>query len=216
MNQKIENSFRDIFENTPENASAPITHSSFKKSFIAGAIITAILGTFAHFAYDWSGNLRLVGLITAVNESTWEHMKLLFFPMLLVSIFLVWRHAKKSGSGPLHSRMLFALLTGNLIGTFLIPILFYTYSGILGQTIDAVNIAIYYICVIVAFYNAYKLTQKECPAEHTNLLLLITFVMILLFFIFSYYPPELGIFADPEMKLRAGQSHQYFLFLPQE
>lgn len=171
----------------------------FNVSIIIGAIITAILGTLAHFAYEWSGNMRLVGLITAVNESTWEHMKLLFFPMLLVGIFLVWY------LGNDYPCILPALLAGNLIGTFLIPVLFYTYSGILSQTVDAVNIAIYYICVIAAFYAAYKLAQKECTSEHTYLLFLLTFVMVLLFFIFTYYPPELGIFEDPERKLKSGQ-----------
>lgn len=164
-------------------------------SIIAGAIITALLGTLAHFAYEWSGNNRLIGLITAVNESTWEHMKLLFFPMLLVSIVLVLCLKED------YPCILPALLFGNLFGTFLIPVLFYTYSGILGQSIDVINISIYYICVIAAFYTAYRLTLRGCSEECTNLLLLITFVMVLLFFIFTYYPPEIGIFENPEKKL---------------
>ena len=168
-------------------------------NILIGAIITAILGTLAHFAYEWSGNNRLIGLITAVNESTWEHMKLLFFPMLLVSIILVLRLKED------YPCILPALLAGNLVGTFLIPVLFYTYSGILGKNISVIDISIYYICVIAAFYTAYRLTLKDCSEECTNLLLLITFVMILLFFIFTYYPPEIGIFDNPERKLKSGR-----------
>ena len=33
--------------------------------------------------YDWSGQMWFVGLFVPVNESTWEHMKLLFVPMLI-------------------------------------------------------------------------------------------------------------------------------------
>lgn len=164
---------------------------------IVGAVITAILGTLAHFAYEWSGNNHLVGLVTAVNESTWEHMKLLFFPMLLVNVFLVLLVKED------YPCILPVLLTGTLLGTFLIPVLFYTYSGILGQSIDAINISIYYICVIAAFYIAYRLAEKDCSKECTNLLLIVTFVMVLLFFIFTYYPPELGIFDNPEQKLKS-------------
>ncbi len=164
---------------------------SLRTAFIIAALITSVLGTLAHFAYDWSGGVRLVGLFTAVNESTWEHMKLLFFPMLLVS-FLLSQRAKDE-----YPCILPTLLAGTLIGTFLIPVLFYTYSGILGKSIDFINIAIYYICVIAAYYSAYKIVQKECNEKQTNLLLFITFVLVLMFFIFTYYPPDLGIFVSP-------------------
>ena len=48
---------------------------------IAGFIFTAVFGTLSHFFYDWSNENVLIGLISPVNESTWEHMKLLFFPI---------------------------------------------------------------------------------------------------------------------------------------
>ena len=57
-----------------------IMHSS-KRVMILAAIVVFVLGTLAHFVYDWSGQNSFIGLLTPVNESTWEHMKLLFFPM---------------------------------------------------------------------------------------------------------------------------------------
>ena len=59
----------------------------------AGFFTAAVLGTLGHFAYDWSGKSLPVGAFCAVNESTWEHMKLLFFPVLLftaVQLCLRW------------------------------------------------------------------------------------------------------------------------------
>ena len=59
----------------------------------AGFFTAAVLGTLDHFAYDWSGKSLPVGAFCAVNESTWEHMKLLFFPVLLftaVQLCLRW------------------------------------------------------------------------------------------------------------------------------
>ena len=53
---------------------------------IIGVIFTIILGTILHFTYNWSNKNLLVGSFSAVNESTWEHLKLLFFPMLLTTI----------------------------------------------------------------------------------------------------------------------------------
>ena len=55
---------------------------------IAGFIFTAVFGTFSHFFYGWSNENPLIGLISPVNESTWEHMKLVFSPVLLWSLLL--------------------------------------------------------------------------------------------------------------------------------
>ena len=53
---------------------------------IFSAIFTIILGTLLHFTYEWSGNNAFVGAFSSINESTWEHLKLAFYPMLITSI----------------------------------------------------------------------------------------------------------------------------------
>ena len=53
---------------------------------IITAIIWIILGILLHFTYEWSGDKIIVGLFSAINESTWEHLKLLFFPMVITII----------------------------------------------------------------------------------------------------------------------------------
>ena len=50
---------------------------------ILSTVFTIILGTILHYTYKWSNKNPLVGTFSAVNESTWEHLKLLYFPMLL-------------------------------------------------------------------------------------------------------------------------------------
>ena len=52
----------------------------------AGFTFTGVAGTLLHFLYDWT-NSRFIALFSAVNESIWEHMKLLFFPMIVFAIF---------------------------------------------------------------------------------------------------------------------------------
>lgn len=47
---------------------------------IVGILFVSVLGVLMHFVYEWSGSNRFVGLFAPINESTWEHMKLLFFP----------------------------------------------------------------------------------------------------------------------------------------
>ncbi|MBR5155491.1 MAG: hypothetical protein IKW62_03275, partial [Clostridia bacterium] len=49
---------------------------------IIGFIFTCIAGVILHFLFDWTKNSVIVAPFSAVNESIWEHMKLLFFPLL--------------------------------------------------------------------------------------------------------------------------------------
>ena len=53
---------------------------------IFSVIFTWILGTILHFLYEWSGDNKIIASFSAVNESTWEHLKLVFFPMLITTI----------------------------------------------------------------------------------------------------------------------------------
>ena len=104
---------------------------------IAGFIFTAVFGTFSHFFYGWSNENPLIGLISPVNESTWEHMKLVFSPVLLWSLLLPPHLSDESPS------LRPALLFGGLLGTFAVPVLFYTYSGVLGRNVTWVDILIF-------------------------------------------------------------------------
>ena len=61
---------------------------NLKSALIIGTIFVLITGILSHFVYDWSGQNFIVGFFSPVNESTWEHMKLSFFPMLLFSVYL--------------------------------------------------------------------------------------------------------------------------------
>jgi hypothetical protein len=61
---------------------------------ILGAFFIIFLGSLLHFTYKWSGRFWLVGIFSAVNESTWEHLKLAVFPATLWFLF-EWRWLKK-------------------------------------------------------------------------------------------------------------------------
>ncbi len=144
-----------------------------------------------HFAYSLSGNNFIVGLFTPVNESIWEHTKLLFFPMLIYSLYL---NRKIKDNYPC---VLSAMILGALSGVLLIIILFYTYSGILGFNIAFADIAIFYISVIVSFWIAYK-AILSCQFDKYNVALqILSILLICLFIIFTLYPPDIPLFINP-------------------
>lgn len=160
---------------------------------ITGAIFVIITGTISHFIYEWSGRQFLLGFFFPVSESTWEHMKLCFFPMLIYSCFMNkrWKDAYPCVTS--------ALLFGTLLGTFLIPVIFYTYTGIIGRNYLFLDIATFIISVLLAFLCVYRLTVSCKMFSHTFLLGSLVFVMAICFLMFTYLPPNLGIFIEPSL-----------------
>lgn len=53
---------------------------------LIGFAFTGAVGTLLHFVYEWTGGNPLIAAFCAVNESTWEHMKLLFVPFFLFTM----------------------------------------------------------------------------------------------------------------------------------
>lgn len=166
-------------------------HKNLRSCIIFGFFFTAIVGTLLHFAYDWSNQAFLVSLIAPINESTWEHMKLLFFPMLFYSIFCIQR--QKSS----YTSIVSGLLSGILLGTFLLPVFFYSYTGILGFDVFWLDIAVFILSCLFAFLVAYRLTTNGKLKNYTYLLLLLVVILTICFFLFTYFPPNIGLFKNP-------------------
>lgn len=167
---------------------------NLRKFTVIGILFVSVAGTLLHFVYDWSGQNPLVGFFSPVNESTWEHMKLLFFPMLLYGLVAV---PKLKSAYPF---LPCAYGEGILLGLLLIPTLFYTYSGILGFSVPPVDIAIFYISVIAAFLLCARKTKRAqkkqltCPKWEERLLILSLLLFFAGFVFFTATPPDLGIF----------------------
>lgn len=168
-------------------------NKSLKLFIAAGAILVSALGALSHFVYEWTGQNQLAGLLVPVSESTWEHMKLLFFPMLLTALLLT------ALLKPIYPHIFTGMLAGLLVGTSAIPVLFYTYSGVLGCCITVVDISIFYISVGIGFFAAYRLTGSVYAESLRHLLSCLTLLWLAAFVLFSYDPPSLGIFAEPDV-----------------
>ena len=156
-----------------------------------GFAVTSLGGTILHFLYDWLGEAVWIAPISGVNESTWEHMKLLFSPMFIFAVVQSFFFRDRENFWPVKLR-------GILLGLALIPIIFYTYNGVIGKSPDWINIAIFFISAASAYiyetrlFNADKLNFRS-PKPAIAILCAIA----LLFVVFTFVTPELGIFKDP-------------------
>lgn len=158
---------------------------------ITGIIFVLMIGTLAHFFYNWSGNNYIVGLFTPVNESVWEHMKLLFFPMLIYSLIMTLKFRKQ------YSCVTSALCFGILAGAFLIPLFYYVYTSILGKNTFILDIGIFVLSIVIAFWCSYKLTLSCKLESFTFLLCMLVCALFVSFLMFTYHPPNAVIFQDP-------------------
>lgn len=164
--------------------------NKLKKYLLIGTVFTVMVGIISHFVYDWTGGNFFVGLFFPINESTWEHMKLAFFPMLVYSL---WATGKLKDESKCISK---AFSLGIFAGTFAIPVIFYTYSGILGFNVAWLNILTFIVSVIIGFVVVY-VVAKTCEADKYSLILrVVLFVMVIAFMVFTYYPPDIGLFIE--------------------
>lgn len=148
-------------------------------------IITA--GTLSHFLYEWTGN-AFFALICPVNESVWEHLKLLFFPFLLWSLWCYIRR-KTDASLYFYSR-LFAVLCGMLS----IVTLFYTYTGIIGQHFLVLDILIFIIGTIITLHLIPMFTKYFSFLPSPTVIYAAWIALILCFFVFTCFPPNIPLF----------------------
>ena len=156
-----------------------------------GFAATSLGGTVLHFLYGWLGEAIWIAPFSGVNESTWEHMKLLFFPMLIYA-------AVQSFFFREYENFWCVKLRGILLGQILIPVIFYTYNGVIGKSPDWINIAIFFISAAIVYIYETRLFKSEkitCRSPKTAVAALL--LIALLFVIFTFAAPEIGIFKDP-------------------
>ena len=158
---------------------------------LMGFAVTSFAGTILHFLYDWLG--RAVGRapFSGVNESTWEHMKLLFWSLLLFALVqrLFFKDQKNYWC---------VKLAEILLGLVLIPVLFYTYNGVFGKSPDWINIAIFYVTALLVFlFERWAFKNDRLQCKHPQLAFAAICLIGVLFVVFTFSPPQIPLFQDP-------------------
>ena len=158
----------------------------------AGFAFVTFGGTILHFLYDWTGGSILFAPFSGVNESTWEHMKLLFWPMFLFA--LVQRLFFKD-----QENYWCVKLAEILLGLMLIPVLFYTYTGVWGQMRDWANIAVFFLAALGAFLLDCSLLRRNRLSSPWQQVLGLVMLWALAFcFVWCTFRPfHIALWRDP-------------------
>jgi len=171
---------------------------------LGGFVFTAVAGTLLHFAYDWSGQSILIAPFSAVNESIAEHMKLLYFPMLVYTLI-------QSGFlKPRPEGFFCAKLIGTAAGLLLIPVLFYTYTGALGVFSHWFNVTIFFLAAALSYtLETVLLKRSKLPCPYPKVALALLCLIGVAFIVFTFFPIEIPLYQDPNTGL-IGRSQPLF------
>ena len=153
----------------------------YKKITGLGILWTLVLGTLSHFFYQWSHENMLIGLFSPVNESGWEHLKLLFFPALMYMLI------EQKAMGKAMPGLLGKNLLGLFAGLLVMPLLFYGYTAFSGKSILLVDIGIFCVCVLLTFLLPYKLRNRQISKEAEGAVRKILWILLAAFLFVSLY-----------------------------
>lgn len=164
----------------------------FLKRWIWGFLFVGVLGVLFHFAYDFLGQNRIAGLFFPINESIWEHLKLLYFPVVLWWIVEGLVGGKKE-------RFFAPRVWALSLSLLFIPVAHYTYSGIVGRRYSWADISLFFVADLLYFILAHRFSSKKKEeSEGENLLAIVVFLIWMFsFFLFTFFPPALALFQEP-------------------
>lgn len=170
-----------------------VVRNSLRRWELVGFLFVCAVGTLLQYLFRWSGENTFVAAFSAVNESTWEHMKMLFVPYFIFTMLEYPPFAE-----PFRNYFA-AKAAAGLAGTLTIPILFYTIGGMFGTPPTWVNIAIFYVSAALMYLLGYRLLTAQAlrgrALQPVGFLLL--WGLMFLFVLFTYRTPVLPLFRDP-------------------
>ena len=159
---------------------------------IIGIVVIIFAGSALHFVFELTGRFTPVALIAAVNESTWEHLKLAFWPMLFFAL-IEYRYVKSLAPNFWPAKTVALWLT-----PILIVVLFYAYQWITGTDSLIADITIFAVAIIIGQLVGLKLITRTVTKQCTKIVAWIGLAIILAAFcLLTFFPPKIFLFQDP-------------------
>ena len=164
-----------------------------KRWEMIGAAFIILFGTTLHFWFEWTGYWRPMALIAAVNESTWEHFKMAFWPGFFFAL-IEYRFLKGETDN-----FFIAKFAGLLAMPVITMILFYGYTSLTGFHLLWADVIVFILSVIGGqWLSLIILTRPEITLPNMQLIGITGLVlMVLAFSLLSYFPLKNFLFAHP-------------------
>lgn len=164
-----------------------------KKIIIINSILTFGLCFLTHFSYNWFPN-PIFSIILPVNESIWEHMKMIFTTILLYGIieYFILKKFKFAYNNFLLSVFLKSIIAIPIYLAIYLPI-YYTFGEYM-----IITFILLFITILFVNYIVIKIMlEKEIKYQKTISIIGIITVYIIMG-ILTYNPPHYDLFFDTE------------------
>lgn len=169
---------------------------------LAEGVLVILVGSMLHFVYDFGHRNKYLGVIGAVNESTWEHMKIALFPMVAAMMVdgLFW------GGEP---NYFIGKFLSFLVVILLIPALFYGYKALIRHDVLVLDIGVFMVAILAGQAVFYLMTQMADLGAVLNFLALDGILVVLaVLMIMTFLPVRNFIFKDPITKKYGFRGHK--------
>lgn len=157
-----------------------------KKLWFLIFLLTAGVGTGLHFLYDLLPS-PITAVFAPVNESVWEHLKLLYWPMLLAGVLL-------SGNAPDQKKLWSGVLGAILAMPVWLNGIYYLLKSGFGLEALWIDLILYYGTLLAGFVFIGRIRKRQLPRWALPALIGFVSVFGVLLVYFTTFPPELPIF----------------------
>ena len=158
---------------------------------IIGTIFIIVIGCIGHFLYDWFHHNKIIGYFAAVNESTWEHLKLVIAPTFL---WLVVEYHFYFNN----PNLFFARFISLMVMLLIIPLIFYSYTYFTKKPILFIDISSFVVSIVIGQFVFSKLININVSNLFLTHVGIIGLLIIFFAYIMNTYVPLKGIlYKDP-------------------
>ncbi|MDD4643597.1 MAG: DUF6512 family protein [Bacilli bacterium] len=166
---------------------------NLKKITFTGIIFIFIFSFITHNIYDWFPNF-LTSILFPVNESIWEHQKMIFYTTIIWGIVEYFWLKKLN----VRYHNLISAVVLSSIFNIIIFILIYTPIYIIFGHDMISNLTIYFITIIISqIIGCFILKQEKFLKKLNELSLILVPIIIIMFSILTYYPLKIdSLFYD--------------------
>jgi len=166
-----------------------------KKTKIIGVFIIFLLAFISHFLYKWVPNI-VFSILFPVNESIWEHMKLIVTPVLIFSIFEYFYYRKKNIK---MNNFLLSYGISSFVGIVVYLLMYIPLDNIFGYKPYIAISLLFIIYILIQFISYYIINSKNI--KYSNIIgLFIILFMYIIFGYFTYFPLYISLFYDIQSK----------------
>lgn len=164
---------------------------SLKKLKILGIIIAFLSCFLLHYLYELLPCF-VVSIFAPVNESIFEHMKIIFSSILLSGVIQKIIVIKKKLN---YKNICISNVISAFLSIFIFLILFLPIYNAIGENLPITLILLFITIVISQIITIYIINKKDMHLENISIILVI--IIYTIFTIFTYFPLENSLFLDP-------------------